>query len=179
MKNQEGNESKSNVERLLEEEMPVTTKNFDDPKSVHKQCILVYSILLSQKRGKLIYIFQSANIIDKNVENTETYRTRLLHGLTASKELDSDPQIIIDEFEKEKWKFFPACFEYQMARDFVDSFRLPFFRRKKLKDGGTASVIQILVHEDFLFEDLKDCLEKPVREDDQGGKVSAIYSLGL
>lgn len=102
-------ESKTNVERLLEEVNVIKVPFNSGPESIFKgdnRCVLVFSILLKQNRGNLIYVFQSAEIIDEHLNNPDYNRQKLADKLNLYKIADIDT--IIKQFERKKWAFCPA-----------------------------------------------------------------------
>jgi hypothetical protein len=158
--------------------------NFYDPSSIFKgdkKCIIVFTILLSQKLGHLVYHFQKANIVDNrlemNLEKTDTRYKRLMEGLRGRKDVDdNNSENIIQAFESERWNF-PPSLSFKMEEEFVDSVRLPFHERKEGKAGGQGSILRVLVHEDFASANLKEQLEESALKIDNAGKVSTIIVL--
>ena len=182
----EQHKQKLNIELLLEREKPISNRNFDDPKTVFdssNQCIRVFSILLKLKRGNLIYIFQDAGItdehLDKNLEKSHPSYRKLIQGLKGCQNLGCEPEKIFDDFEDEKWNFSPVYLEYSMDKEFGKLYRLPFCERRVISKGGTASVMEGLVHEEFVSTELKKYLEEPGFKPDHGGMVSMIAFLGI
>lgn len=167
---------KSNIERLLEDG-DLYKKPSDHPKSIiegDKECIIVFSILLSQKHGKLIYVFRNAGVCDNNLKMPIS--PEKLGQELRSRRL-SIPNVgdIITDFEREKWKFFPACLKFDMEEDLAYNIRLPFsVRRLVNKKGGTASVLQVLVHEDFVVNNSREQFGQPIDSTDFG-KVSLFF----
>jgi len=177
----EPNELKTNIERLLEEEPPhkMSGMKFCDPKSVlkgDKRSILVYSILLSLEQGRLIYIFQSTGIIDEKLTTPNYNQAQLENTLKRNK--ISEAEAFMKAFEDKKWAFFPVHLSFRMDRTVEEKFKLPFCSRKRVNEkGGTASVLGVLVHEDFISkdEDLETSFGEPLDRPEYGGKVRSIY----
>ena len=159
MKDTEKGESKTNVERLLEK-VKVIRAGF--PESIldgKYRCVLVFSILLEQNRGDLIYIFQNAEIIDKYLDKPKYNLSELQYQLEKYRIPDVDG--IIKEFEYDKWDYCPARLELHMRRRFEDLLRLPFCARMKVNDkGGTACVYQVAVQQEFVSDEIKNHLGK-------------------
>ncbi|KAH6672834.1 hypothetical protein B0J14DRAFT_700840 [Halenospora varia] len=182
-------DGKSNAERLLDEVAP-SRPNFVQPESIfrgEKTSILVFSILLMESRGELIYHFYSAGVFDKDLENegwpwssNDSLEEDLRTELQSDRKFESQSQSvekIIDEFKKDARIFCPARLELNMTRHFPPKKILPFFERKKVNNkGGTASVYYVTIQENYLCEDIKKALENRSFLSDEYGKY---YELAI
>ena len=162
MEHKEDDESKTNVERLLEEVNAIPVLFPDSILKGEKRCVLVFSILLKQDRGNLIYIFQSAGIIDEHL-GVSHYKLSGLEEKLKDKKI-SDFDTIINRFERQKWEYCPARLELDMNKTFEDRLRLPFCERKKVNNkGGETIDFQVIVQEEFLSDKFKKSLGIPFK----------------
>jgi hypothetical protein len=140
------------------------------------QCLLVFSILLVNRRGELIDLFRSAKIVDRNLEKSSHYHKELRDELKQANIAGVDG--IIEDFEREKWPFCPAKLKLNMEEKYHGGkYILPYVRRKKINKGGTAVVSKITIREDMVPEDLRKELSQSACDDPEFGKVSNIFSL--
>jgi hypothetical protein len=176
--------SKTNGEHLLDEVDPIKLTFSSDPRSIfkgNKRCVLVFSCLLMQNHGQFIYIFQSSEIIDKNLDAPKHNRQMLLERLRDHKHEHNidDVDAIIDNFEKKKWAFCPARLNDELrGKRFENMLILPFCARDIVNDkGGTASVFQVTVQKEFVSDEIKSHLGQPFKFR-KYGEVSTIDDKG-
>ena len=177
MKAKENDESKTNVNRLLDQVKPILTKFWDPIHEDKTRGLLVFSILLEQGIGYLIYIFQEARIIDERLSSLNDPLKNLKEVLERYRSEDrriEDPTTLkidrrIAEFERDKWAYYPAHLELGMDKVFESQIRLPFCASAEVnKTGGTASVFQVTVHQEFVSDEIKKCLGRPFEVKDYG-----------
>ena len=140
------------------------------------RCVLVFSILLEQEYGHLIDLFQSARVYDKFLDSTgRDYEERLRKKLHEKNIPDVDE--VIRKFERAKWAYTSPQLTLHMEENFEGGdFVLPFCRRNVINEkGGTASVYQVAVQEQFIVDpDLKKALAKSLYRDRDFGRVGII-----
>ncbi|KAI4691252.1 uncharacterized protein J4E84_003543 [Alternaria hordeiaustralica] len=123
----------------------------------------ILSLLIRQKRDRLIDCFYEANMHDHYMDRSEDYQ-RLREQL-ADVVRKEEVEPIINAFHKEKWEFCPLTLTSDMSIDLRGMEVIPPFCMKiKLpKKGGTASIYWVavqkaLVSDDALALALKDSL---------------------
>lgn len=83
-------------------------------------------------------------------------------------------------FDKEQWAYCPAIFKNDEYLDFHTNRIIPIFSKEQINTkGGTATLWQIEVLEEFVHESLRKVLETSVYDDeeDQMGKVRSTHSI--
>ncbi|KAK5659026.1 hypothetical protein OQA88_1113 [Cercophora sp. LCS_1] len=119
--------------------------------------VIVFAILLSLDCGKWIHVFKQYfddNNLDKSLDES------LRNSLAAHLEGDST---ILDEFDEKRWAFNPAKLEDMCAHAKAytgGQWILPFCRKEKVGEGGTATVHGVLVPEGLVPDKLKTKLRE-------------------
>lgn len=181
MDRKERGKSETNGKRVLDEVNAIRWTNFLNSGLVFEgdhSCVLVFSCLLKQDQGRLIYIFRNANILDKNLSDPKLDYNPLRVKLTRHKALHRIDNVekIINDFEKNRWAFCPAHLDQELLDNirFGAKLLLPFCTRDLVNDkGGTASVSQVTVPEKYVSLEIKKHLGEPF-DFGEYGKVSTI-----
>ena len=98
-----------------------------------------FAILLCIGQGSSIYYFQQHNSLR---DPKLPYRTRP----SDFPVLQTD---IFEDFRKEQWQFCVSPLEYNMNEHFDEDDILPITRKEKIGKGGSATVYQIVVDEEY------------------------------
>lgn len=165
---------KTNMERLLDEmkEIKVSFATRQHLIEGPRRCVLTLSILITQYHEKLIYLFQAAGIVDEDLEVSVRKREKLTEALRKRKYNGKEIDEIIRGFERKRWAFSPVHFDLEMDETFTENLVLPFCSRSEVNGkGGTASVSQVLVQEEFVSNEMKEHLTG--FNDPDYGKVSS------
>ncbi len=138
------------------------------------RCVLVFSILLSLDKGDFINCFWTAGYVDSKLDTSlDDYELRRYLSLSGL----SDPDNLIDRFERVKWSFCPIKLRLNMSESFKGGrWILPFCKRRKINEkGGTADLWQVLVQEDLLPEELKNRIPGSKFDDETYRGVSGFF----
>lgn len=171
----------NNLNQLLEDvepkmkhrlwKFPIKSENLLDPDN---RCVRVFGILLELGHGELIDLFQSAGILDNNLQfSIPSIMSSLQGGLEYHN--IPDAKKIIDKFENVKWAFFPPRLKLDMDVNFEGgNLIMPFCRHERINlKGGTASVFQVAIKQEFILDpNLEKALRKTLYHDDDHGMVS-------
>jgi hypothetical protein len=136
------------------------------------KCVRVFSLLLKQDRGHLIDRFYQSQMYDMILHQDGNYEG-LRENLSDTTASCDAVELIIDEFQREKWTFCPLELQLHMDRP-LEGTRVivPFCHKIKLNEGGTASVYLVAVQEDLIRDErLKAELKDSLYEDLVHGKV--------
>lgn len=165
-----------NVNLLLKEVKAGTEQKglLIEPYNSESYSMIVFIILLHLNRGHLIYIFQDAKIIDANLELDFSVYPEFRKKI---RRYGGDADQIIRDFERAKWRFFPASFEDIKIGKVKKEHRLPFcFLRQVNNEGATARVFEVTVPEAFIKDELKERFRNYVVTH-KHGQVSTNYFL--
>lgn len=183
MTQREDTTCKTNGERLIDEVEPFSWPG-TKPKSIFegdRSCILVLSCLLHQVHGKeghskeghgnLIYIFQKAGIIDKDLQHAPSRFEMLRRDL----EYRNVPEVksIINHFERKMWAYCPVYLQDGRDMDFGSKLFLPFITHDRVGSGGTATVFKVRLQQEFVSTKIREHLGDPF-EDEKYGPVSIV-----
>jgi len=171
----------NNLNQLLEDvepkmthrlwKFPIKSENLLDSDTL---CVRVFGILLELGHGELIDLFQSAGILDNNLQFSIP---SIMSSLQSELEYYNipDAEKIIDKFESVKWAFCPPRLKLDMDVNFErGNFIMPFCRHDRINlKGGTASVFQVAIKQEFILDaNLKEALLKTLYCDKDHGMVS-------
>jgi hypothetical protein len=165
------------VDRLLEAAYP--DRNYpgspiESPEQFREgeSCsLLVFSILFSIELDHLIDRFEG-NISDSQLPITDFNRLRrAFKGMSPS-----DANRHVQDFDSMQWQFCPAKFTLYSKNDWEAKRVLPISRKEQINDkGGTATLWQIEVHEEFLGQPLRDAVPDSRYDLNDGfGNVSSL-----
>jgi hypothetical protein len=174
-----------NAERLVKAILPPAPHFFEVEKVFQGETssVLVLGYLLLNNHEKLLCLFCSAGLTDKNIANT-------VLGPSYSKLKESwkdlkkylpysvrDIETIIDHFEEARWAFCPAEIGNpdNKEQEFKSRTRLPFFELSRINQkGGTASVIKVSVQKQFVSKHIRDRLGDAPGDHPGYGEVRAF-----
>lgn len=169
----------TNLDRLLDE-MPATEHRMT-PLSKSQMlftgdhsCLLVFSLLLNQGRGHLIDLFYDSGITDKYLYMMRSDSYQNLHDNLAKILDPTERDLIIQDFQKERWAYCPLELTLHMRVHLIGTMViLPFCHKIKLGDKrDTASLYWVAIQKDLISDDeLKDALKDSVYDDDEFGEV--------
>ena len=113
--------------------------------------LLVFSILLGLGQGNLIHRFYEHDLVDSKLP-IDLNKLKTLYDNWNVPDADS----CAEKFNKEQWRFCPAKLRYANSRDFFPSHIIPITKKQKINTkGGTATLWQIEVLEEFVAHDLR------------------------
>ena len=137
------------------------------------KCLLIFAILLQNGRGELVHLFKEAGIDDARLPRLSTYDFRLLQGLSRAERMELE-----DLFERDRWAFCPVEIKSDMKKASIDARSImPFCKKEGINGkGGTATVFQVLIQEEFIAERLQEKILHSRIEDDELG---VCYELAL
>jgi hypothetical protein len=138
-------------------------------------CVAVFSILLQIGWGDLIHLFRSHEIFDSSLPVVLFTLKDIFREMIRYLQLEDQisPDALAEDFNNQQWSFCPAIFR-EGEFDFVQNRIIPIFSKEKINTkGGTATLWQIEVLEEFVHESLRKIFEESAYddEDDQMGKV--------
>lgn len=173
--------NKSNGERLIEAVNPPIAHLGCHPRSIlegDQSCVLVFSWLLERDYGRLINVFQNAGVNDQKLQDIyyeladKSDLKRELEELIIPGLKINFKKLAID-FEKSRWEFCPVYLKSGIDnKPFADKLFIPFCARKGVNEkGGTGSVFQVAIQEEFVSEDIRKDLGASFDFEDHG-KVS-------
>jgi hypothetical protein len=143
-------------------------------------CIVVFSILLKIGHGDLIHHFRSYDIYDSTLPIPLYVLKETLLRMIKYHQLRIDPDALAKEFDNEQWQFCPAKLENDEEHDFPKNRIIPIYKKEKINGkGGTATLWQIEVLEEFVHPSLREVVKtsRYENEEDQMGPVShPIYN---
>ncbi|KAB5540385.1 hypothetical protein GE09DRAFT_254929 [Coniochaeta sp. 2T2.1] len=123
-------------------------------------CFIVFAILLTLDYGHLIHIFHKHSVndyrLDWNIEEWKDAHQDIQADLEAEGLNASE---VIAAFQARKWAFNPVPLTLMMHNHLkgVD-WILPFAKCRKVAEGGTATVYQVLVQEELLADDFREAI---------------------
>lgn len=136
------------------------------------RCLRIFSRLIEQGCGPLIDQFYKSNVHDHFLERGEEYH-QLRENLA---EHMSNPEVdtIITQFQKTRWPYCPLTLTLHMERSLSGTrVIVPFCRKIKLTEGGTASVYWVAVQKELIHDEkLRAILQKSLYTDPNFGDVS-------
>jgi hypothetical protein len=133
--------------------------------------LLVFSILLELGHGNLIDTFHHVHLVDRLPIDLATLESRL----KRSKLSEADALNLADNFDQIQWRYCPPKFRLEHREDYRPTEIVPIFKKEAINTkGGTATVWQIVVLEEFVEKDLRDAVptSKFNTTDDHYGWVS-------
>lgn len=188
MAQREDTTCKTNGERLIDEVKPLSWFGTNS-KSIFegdKSCVLVLSCLLHQVHGnegyskeghgKLIYIFQKAGIIDKDLQHAPSSFETLRRNLEFKN--ISGVEAIIEHFQRKMWAYCPVHLHDGRDMDFGSKLFLPFTTHDRVGAGGTATVFEVRLQQEFVSTNIREHLGNPL-EDEKYGAVSIVTDMNL
>jgi hypothetical protein len=148
------------------------------------RCIIVFCILLKLGWGDLIHLFRSQQKLDKHLPidllGLKTTFAQIAKRPDLPRPL-TKPQAddLAAAFDKEQWQFCPAKFDLDEYPDFHKNRIIPIYRKEKINmKGGTATLWQIEVLEEFVGDNLKEVVKTALYNDDKDplGPVSRTHT---
>lgn len=145
-----------------------------DPQKYVTHCLRVLSILLEHDLGHLIKQFYETNMHDKFLQRGEGYRNlkSYLQKTMSTGEADQ----IVQTFHNAKWAYCPLELSLHMDHNLQGTVViLPFCRKIKLGEGGTASLYWVAVEKDLIRDDgLRSALKESQIVDPEFGEVHSF-----
>jgi hypothetical protein len=142
-------------QRIKEGRFPeITSRDLFDPGA---KCFIVFAILLSLDYGHLIHIFHKHGVTDYSLAWNIEERKDTHHALAEDLIHEHvHPAKVIAAFEERKWAFNPVQLTLKMHDHLPGvNWILPFAKCRKVAEGGTAKVYQVLVQEDLLAPEFR------------------------
>jgi hypothetical protein len=128
--------------------LPIDARSILEPEVCS---LLVFSILLEHGQGNLIHRFYEQDLVDSKLP-IDLNKLKTLYDSWGVPDADS----CAEKFNKEQWRFCPAKLRYANSRGFFPSHIIPITRKEEInKKGGTATLWQIEVLEEFVAHDLR------------------------
>jgi len=161
------------VDRLFDEmQLGERGQLHSDPQRYSTACIRVLSLLLEHDLGHLIKRFYDSNMHDKYLQRGEGYRDLRLHLQKSVPPGEADH--ILQIFHKARWAYCPLELYLHMDHNLQGTkVILPFCRKVRLGEGGTASVYWVAVEKDLIRDDaLRSALKESLIVDHEFGEVS-------
>ncbi|KAL8946445.1 MAG: hypothetical protein Q9222_007160 [Ikaeria aurantiellina] len=117
---------------------------------------IVFSMLLLLGKGYLIDVCLRNNFLDKHLPlSLEEVRGKLRKAQAHGARIDDVDQFAA-ELNLQQWRFCPVKFNLHGGYDFLVDVILPISRKEKINEkGGTATLWQIDVHEEFVGNTLR------------------------
>ena len=148
------------------------------PRTVRRRdndSLLVLSILLELDRGDLIDSFYELGLVAKLPVDLATLKARLRGDNKMS---DSEAESLAERFDEKQWRYCAEKFYLDARRNYVSSNQIiPISRKEAINTkGGTATVWQIEVLEEFVEESLRSVVSTSrfKRPNDDLGYVSHL-----
>lgn len=141
-----------------------------------RNALILFAILLKLDCGHLIHIFQQ----HFHDDSLDAVLPAVLNNELESSGLEY-PGDILEQFDQERWAFCPAKIEDMHNHTkalYGGHWILPFCKRERINEGGTATVDKVLVEEDLVPKELKRALEGNEFTDKEFGSVSYTLYLG-
>ena len=128
--------------------VPVEARQLSGP---GKSLLLVFSMLLELGRGDLIHYFLRSGLTDSKLPFP---MTSLKQAKTSGDRSETD-DLTRQIFERQ-WAYCPLIFDLGMGVDLPSSTVIPIQQRQQINSkGGTASIWQIVVPEEFVGDALR------------------------
>ena len=140
------------------------------------RCLLVFSILLDLRLGQLVDSFQRLGIVDKRLPVDLLSLQEKISAMDLP-QMEEGPKSLAERFDDTQWRFCAAGFDLRLAWEHPKNMILPIFKKEKINDkGGTASLWQVAVQEEFVGHKLRDAVRNSRFRDsrDNFGWVSSI-----
>ena len=127
--------------------LPIASENL---KAGDDCCLLVFCILQVLGRGDLIHAFSRKEKVDRSLplsldDLRDIFKTEEVHD-----------QALAHRFSELQHRFRPARFELHGGKVWDENMVVPIYRKSEIRSGGTASLWQIDVPEEFIGEKLRD-----------------------
>ncbi|KAI9744665.1 MAG: hypothetical protein M1818_002194 [Claussenomyces sp. TS43310] len=134
-------------------------------------CIIIFCILLKVGWGELIHLFRKRQKVDKHLP-IDLLSLKKIFGQIAQVPGLPRPLLTPDElaaaFDREQWQFCPATFDLDEDPDFHRKRIIPIFRKEIINmKGGTASLWQVEVLEEFVGKRLREVVKTSLYNGDQ------------
>ena len=126
--------------------LPITTDTF---RAGDDCCLLVFCILLVLDRGYLIDKFSEKGKVDRLLPLAPDDIQAVLR---SQNEEDTG---VVSAFLELQNRFRPARFELHRSNHWDENVVLPIHQKNPIKRGGTASLYQIIVPEEFVGKNLR------------------------
>ena len=128
--------------------VPVEARQLSSP---GKSSLLVFSLLLELGRGDFIHYFLRSGLTDSKLPFPMTSLKQAKTSGDGSETVDFTRQ-----FFERQWAFCPLTFDLGMGVDLPSSTVIPIQQRRQINSkGGTASIWQIVVPEEFVGDSLR------------------------
>lgn len=144
-------------------------------RQVHETSLVVFCVLLDIENGRLIETAIKRDMQDQSLP----IHLHLLRSQLASIPGLHDPESLAQKFWKRQWAFCPAKFRLNSTTEYLPNVIVPIIKKEAINTkGGTASVWQIEVLEEFIDQPLRDKVasSRYNTADDTLGWVSVIPS---
>ncbi|KAH0271672.1 hypothetical protein KCU91_g7231, partial [Aureobasidium melanogenum] len=150
--------SKSNGELLLEEINPIKTPLHSSASTILNDSILVFSLLIKEKHGRLIHIFHRAGFDDVKLRNTK-------HSMLDDKDLrhahtkhsmgyPSTFEKLVEDLESSRWEFFPHFLGPKLEnKEFGNKLYIPFCRQEAVTQLGATAVVYVAIIQEYFVAD--------------------------
>jgi hypothetical protein len=171
--------SQRKVDQLFDEmqlaeqgQLPLGPQRYSDT------CLRVLSLLLEHDLGYLIKRFYDSNMHDKFLERGEGYQN-LKSNLNRIMPLEAVDEVI-QTFHNARWAYCPLDLTLRMDKNLQDTgVIVPFCRKVRLGEGGTASVYWVAVEKALIRDDeLRAALSESLITDPDFGEVSPLALCG-
>jgi hypothetical protein len=146
------------------------------PRGYSDTCLRVFSLLLEHDLGHLIKRFYDSNMHDKFLERGEGYQN-LKSNLNKIMPLEAVDEVI-QTFHNAKWAYCPLDLTLGMDQNLQGTeVIVPFCRKLRLGEGGTASVYWVAVEKGLIRDgELKAALSESLIIDPDFGEVSPLIT---
>ena len=116
------------------------------------KCLLVFSILLELDQGALIEDLRSHEVNDASLPiGLPVLRTRPGFKMHPG---------LAERFEQAQWKYCPLKFELDERRPVYADHVIPICLKRKINEGGTSHVYEIVVQEEFVSKALAESVPR-------------------
>ncbi|EXJ58240.1 serine/threonine protein kinase [Cladophialophora yegresii CBS 114405] len=132
------------------------------------KCLLVFSILLELGNGALIEDLRSPEVNDD--------RLPVPLAVLERRTVFARYPELLRRFEKAQWKYCPLTFEPNERQSLTADHIVPICRKKKINEGGTARIYEIVVQEEFVTEALAKAVPRSRFVDEDYG-LCHIFAL--
>lgn len=114
--------------------------------------LLVFSILLELGYGHLIHLFHRYDLTDRRLP----YQTAELRAVLDRVEVSGESGLA-ERFTEKQWAYQPLQLQYRVSLDCPPEMVVPIHQRQQINaKGGTATLWEIVVLEDFVNDELRE-----------------------